>query len=1153
MAQDPYIRGNKICGIPSEWLVFSSNTSNSIIIFTNLDYTVVSSLVNNNSVFVNLSLDDNRTLVIGSQYSPPSSDIDDDFEEWVNFIPETDNVLIGADLNVHLKALGYARENKRTETFLEHLIVKNLFLLNDPQADHTWTKEDMKGRPDVTLGGTDICNDLLYWKVDSDVHSFSDHKYIRFCLNYSAIRRNTLRFKTKNKSFFQFNKLLRSELGFLESELTRVNDCDSMDSWMNKFYEVLERLLNRCFRRGTISHKPSLKWYTETLRIERNKVNAAYKRSRRYPDNMVYKNSYHVLRNNYKKNIKITRKKSWLTFCEKTSDAFGTVYKYIAGKYLQHTDMIFTILENSHIFDTYDDVVKNLMEEHFGILHPPEVIYEYTPDIDMVMHEEHPLFTHREMRYAVFQQDVSKAPGYDDIDGLVVRNLSLKFPSVMLKMYNTCYSLGYFPKIWKKGKIIFFRKRNKDPKLLRAYRPITLLPIMGKVYERMIKMRVMTALESQAFLNDSQHGFREMRSTITAVMALRKYVKAILQNFKYCTAVSLDIEGAFDSMCWSTLSDIIDEAPLTESLKSSLKSYISHRQIGCLLSTGLNWSTIYKGCPQGSCLGPLLWNLVADKLLKIYTEIYENIVSYADDFLIIVGASTRASLESCVNDRIACFERGCNTLRLKLSPSKSEAIMFGRYNLENRRPIFKLAGISVPVRDTLMYLGFMLDSRFSWQLHLDYVREKISSFLINIKRTGRRDRGLSAFFLKTWYKVVVSKQITYGFEVWFPDLRVHALRKLSSCQRLGLMSIIQPYRTVSTDALCVLCGIPPMHIQLKYLARKFAVLHADSYFDTEDNRIWHRDVMEGIPTYRLPNYFALANLRIIPTKKNVVIHNEKLMIFTDGSKMNEGVSAAFTVHYGDSFIFDYKIRLQPGNSVYQAELLAIQYAVKWFVNTEFMETWIYTDSESSVGALQHLFPSNIIILNIYQTLIDNPNKKVNLSWIKAHVGEIGNERADGLAKEAITDNTFDCIDNLALPRSIMNDSCFKLTLRDWQKEWQDSEKGRDTYSIIDKVSFDFLSESKIITYFLSGHGSFPTFLFKIKKRSDNLCICGNIGSPMHYLFTKCSIMPYTFKFDRSKTMKWNARNVLFRRENYVNLCRIYNKLNETFSFIKYKF
>lgn len=54
-------------------------------------------------------------------------------------------------------------------------------------------------------------------------------------------------------------------------------------------------------------------------------------------------------------------------------------------------------------------------------------------------------------------------------------------------------------------------------------------------------------------------------------------------------------------------------------------------------------------------MGPLLWNLVAEKLLKIYTEIYENIVSYVDDLLILVGASTRASMESRVNDRIACL------------------------------------------------------------------------------------------------------------------------------------------------------------------------------------------------------------------------------------------------------------------------------------------------------------------------------------------------------------------------------------------------------------------------------------------------------------------------------------------------------------------
>lgn len=161
MAQDPFVRGSAFGGIPDSWVAFSSINHNAFILFTNTDYTVVSSLTLNNSVFVNLSLDKAQFIIIGSRYSSPSSDIESDFDEWTSQFPFTDNLLIGADLNVHLKALGYAREDHRTESFLEMLVVNNLHILNDPQSEHTWVVDKRQGRPDVTLGGADICNDLV--------------------------------------------------------------------------------------------------------------------------------------------------------------------------------------------------------------------------------------------------------------------------------------------------------------------------------------------------------------------------------------------------------------------------------------------------------------------------------------------------------------------------------------------------------------------------------------------------------------------------------------------------------------------------------------------------------------------------------------------------------------------------------------------------------------------------------------------------------------------------------------------------------------------------------------------------------------------------------------------------------------------------------
>lgn len=115
-----------------------------------------------------------------------------------------------------------------------------------------------------------------------------------------------------------------------------------------------------------------------------------------------------------------------------------------------------------------------------------------------------------------------------------------------------------------------------------------------------------------------------------------------------------------------------------------------------------------------------------------------------------------------------------------------------------------------------MYLGFYIDSRFNWIEHLERVREKVRNFVSNVKKTNERVRGLHANYRKTWYLQVIEKQITYGHEVWFADLHYHALRKLSSAQRLGLLSILSTYKSVSTDALCVLTGIVPIHIKLQF-------------------------------------------------------------------------------------------------------------------------------------------------------------------------------------------------------------------------------------------------------------------------------------------------------------------------------------------------
>lgn len=322
-------------------------------------------------------------------------------------------------------------------------------------------------------------------------------------------------------------------------------------------------------------------------------------------------------------------------------------------------------------------------------------------------------------------------------------------------------------------------------------------------------------------------------------------------------------------------------------------------------------------------------------------NIFGDCISYADDFLVICGANTRASLEQKVNDRLNTFAQVCATYELKLSEHKSLAMLFGRFLLENRHPIFKINNISIPVRTNITYLGFTLDPRFKWLEHLDSVNNNISSFTVNVAKTTRRDRGLSALHLKIWYQTVIAKKITYGYEVWYEDLNSHGQRKLSSCQRKGLLSILRPYKSISTDALCVLCGVPPLYLELKNLTDKLSLVSGCKRIYIDNVSLGSTDIEHRVKTYEFPRYYQLSNLSFLQPTRSLVMKNSILYIFTDGSRMESGTSAAFTAFYDGDCVYDYTIKLRKRNSIFQAEMLTIKYAIKWFTGTLYRVFFIY--------------------------------------------------------------------------------------------------------------------------------------------------------------------------------------------------------------------
>ena len=312
---------------------FSSGFSASIVVI-NTTLVHVQTMNFDNSIFVNFSFE-RRNFILGSQYSAPSKDLEHDLKQWSDYFPETDNLIIGGDFNSHLTSWGYSHSDDWGEILLDYIALNDLTILNDPEVPYTYREGNKIGTPDFTLGGINVLEFLDSWLVLDTINSDSDHLFVYFTLNLKSLENKNFRYKTLNSSFKRFNNIFKDHIPNMDSCLDNVENVKDLDDFVNNFQNLIQTTMETCFKKRKLRFTPKLTWYTEELKIKRNRLNAIYKRSIRFPDNLHYRVTYKKKRAIYKKEVKKQKKRNWLKFCENTSDTFGKTFKIARSKNLK--------------------------------------------------------------------------------------------------------------------------------------------------------------------------------------------------------------------------------------------------------------------------------------------------------------------------------------------------------------------------------------------------------------------------------------------------------------------------------------------------------------------------------------------------------------------------------------------------------------------------------------------------------------------------------------------------------------------------------------------------------------------------------------------------------------------------------------------------
>lgn len=432
--------------------------------------------------------------------------------------------------------------------------------------------------------------------------------------------------------------------------------------------------------------------------------------------------------------------------------------------------------------------------------------------------EEATPFTAEELGVAIgrlTRKSKKKAPGLDHFTNGIARSCYLADPGKMLKIYNMCLQERTFPDQWKTGRLVLLPKPGAS-----KFRPITLLSVFGKIYETLINNRIKKELANTGYLSGMQFGFREGRPTGDALGAVKKKMRGARKGKRFCCIISFDIKNAFNTIKWRSILEGMEKAGLPRYNQAIVKEHGAGRTLQYTDQNGVerNYPTI-RGVPQGSVLGPTLWILTYNAVLRVAESGHMQLIGFADDTLLIVTAKNPYELEDLCNQLIRQIEAIVESMGCEFAGEKTQALFLSpKRTLKREQMEIYVAGAKVNITETIKYLGVIVDDKINFASHVEYLVQKAKKMCGKLAGITRNLRGPKENRRKL-YTTIINQVILYAAPVWAPELSKKSRHKINSAQRLANLRQIQGYVTVSGNSAAALANNPPADLLADEAAR----------------------------------------------------------------------------------------------------------------------------------------------------------------------------------------------------------------------------------------------------------------------------------------------------------------------------------------------
>ena len=494
--------------------------------------------------------------------------------------------------------------------------------------------------------------------------------------------------------------------------------------------------------------------------------------------------------------------------------------------------------------------------------------------------------------------------------------------------------------------------------------------------------------------------------------------------------------------------------------------------------------SLENGTPQGSIISPILFLIMINDLTVDEQKAFLSL--FADDSAVFKSGKNIKSLMKDIQNSLNKIADWCHRWGFKISESKTVAVLFSNKNLNDAHYVLKINNKPIKIEKVVKFLGMNFDSKLNWDHHITNIVTRCNKKINLIRSISGNRWGANKKNVLTIYKALIRPILDYGCEA-FDSASKNILNKLNTIQYNCLKLACGAMTGTSLLALQNECGELPLELRRRKLQLQYAIKiknsenHPAESIITDHWTNYYGKFNAGQETFFTKTYNIISNMNLAVavreenksppwTQQQLIaptcifpskfinntdqikfseifhsLHEEYFQIYTDGSGSANGRRAA-SFYVADSNI-ESACRLTDNLSILSTELIAIKLAILWLnaFEVKYKENYrkrkcaIFTDCKNAKKLLDINFKKSThsVAGDIIEIIKKIHFITIEIIWLPGHIGIIGNEIADSIAKSALGKQQIEehCVLNLEDSFIIIANNITDM----WQKSYTNNK------------------------------------------------------------------------------------------------------------------